>query len=286
MLLLLTGATSPLGTAVAAHFTRAGHHVRALVRTPDHPAPPATELVLGDVTDRATLFAAARDVDGAIHCAASHAADLGECRHVNVTGTHHLTDALLACSNRPRLVHISTVSVYDDAAGPDFDEDSPRWTRAESSYGLTKAEAERTIEDAAARGLDAVILRPALILSMHPRSRWGPLAVARARASDACILPFAEVPYTDADSVVAAIALALRTPAARGRAYNVVDAVADTREYLDAVYTAAGKATPAIPPDAPRPRFAAERIRRELDFRPVDRWRERLGELRGWKAPD
>jgi nucleoside-diphosphate-sugar epimerase len=280
MLLLLTGATSPLGTAVAAHFTRAGHHVRGLVRTPDHPAPPTTELVLGDVTDRATLLAAARDIDVAVHCAASHSSDLAEARHVNVTGTERLCDALLASPSRPLLIHISTLSVYDDAAGPDYDEDSPRWTQPDIPYAFTKADAERVVQDAIARGLSAVILRPTMILSMHPRARWGPQAVARARGSDACILPFPELPYTHEDNVVAAIALAARTPAALGRAYNVVDAVADTREYLNAVYTAAGKPTPPIPPDAPRLRFAAERIRRELDWSPGDRWRDFLDLLR------
>jgi nucleoside-diphosphate-sugar epimerase len=126
MLILVTGAASALGTAVTSHFMRAGHRVRGLVRTLDYPAPNSTEIIRGDITDQAVVAAAARDVEVAVHCAASHASDLADSRRVNVTGTQFLCEALLASSRDPLLVNISTISVYDDAAGPDFDEDSRR----------------------------------------------------------------------------------------------------------------------------------------------------------------
>jgi len=56
--------------------------------------------------------------------------------------------------------------------------------------------------------------------------------------------------------------------------------VGDTRDYLTVVYGAIGRAPPAIPPDAPRVRFAADRIRRELAWQPAPaRWRRFLDEL-------
>jgi nucleoside-diphosphate-sugar epimerase len=281
MLILVTGAASALGTAVAAHFMRAGHSVRGLVRTLDHPPPVSTEILRGDITDPAAVAAAARDVEVAVHCAASHVSDLTDSRQVNVRGTQFLCEALLASCRAPLLVHISTVSVYDDAAGPDFDEDSPLWSHpSDGAYGFTKAEAERAIGNAVGRGLATVILRPSMILSRHARARWGAEAVARARGSDGWLLPFRELPYTHEDNVVAAIELATRTPTARGRVYNLVDAVLDTPEYLDAVYAAAGKPAPRVPPDLPRLRFAAERARRELQWRPVEKGREFLAQLR------
>ncbi|MEO5770326.1 MAG: NAD(P)-dependent oxidoreductase [Polyangia bacterium] len=280
MLILVTGAASPLGTAVTAHFMSAGHSVRGLVRTLDHPAAISTEILRGDITDPAVVAAAARDVEVAVHCAASHASDLADSRRVNVTGTEFLCEALLASSRTPLLVHISTVSVYDDAAGPDFGEDSALWSHpSDGSYGFTKAEGERAIGDAVGRGLAAVTLRPSMILSLHARARWGAEAVARARASDGWVLPFRELPYTHEDNVVAAIVLATRTPGARGRAYNLVDAVLDTPEYLGAIYAAAGKRPPHIPPDLPRLRFAAERARRELQWRPAQKGRAFLSQL-------
>ncbi len=126
----------------------------------------------------------------------------------------------------------------------------------------------------------STVLRPPLILSTHPRSRWGPLAIARARTEEGCLLPFPELPYVHVDNLVDAIVLAANAPVTGGRAYNVVEGVADTREYLEVIYGAAGRAVPPIPPDAPRVRFAADRVRRELGWAPRDRWREFIDELR------
>ena len=155
--------------------------------------------------------------------------------------------------------------------------------RAIDPYGPSKAESERIIAGAAARGLAAVILRPALIASMHPRSRWGPLAVDRAAASPASILPFPEIPHVHVDNLAQAVVLAATTPAARGRAYNVVDGAPPGSEYLAAVYAAAGKAAPAIPADAPVLRFRAQRIREEMGYAPTDRWQAFLAEIRSYR---
>lgn len=277
MLVLVTGANGNIGSAVVARFARDGHRVRALVRGVERP--PASDVVRTDLTDRDGVFSAARGVDLAVHCAAAVSDDWEECRRVNVQGTKNLVDALLA-SGSPLLVHLSTLSAYDDAGGPNYDEDSLLWTEPQNPYGFTKAEAERVVRGSAARGLPAVILRLTLVLSMHRRSRWGPLAVARARASASCLVPFPELPYVHVDNVVEAIALAARLPAPGGRSFNVIDGVADTREYLDVVYAAAGRATLPVPPGAPRLTYASERIRRELGWAPVDRWREFLQQLR------
>src|SRR5436190_1750069 len=96
--------------------------------------------------------------------------------------------------------------------------------------GATPASSGETVRadlaDAAARGLAAVILRPALITSMHPRSRWGPQAIEKAATSPDSILPFPEIPHVHVDNLAQAVVLAATRPAARGRAYNVVDRAA------------------------------------------------------------
>src|SRR6476659_3556508 len=172
---LVTGVSGNVGSAVAARLARAGWRVRGLVRGAG--ASPVGETVRGDLGDRVALIAAARGADLVAHCAAEFSDDVDACRRSNIDGVANLVDALSA-AGRPRLVHMSTVSVYDDAAGPDFDEESPLWSGNGDAYPGSKAESERII--AAARGLEAVILRPGLIAAMHPRSRWGPQAVERA----------------------------------------------------------------------------------------------------------
>jgi nucleoside-diphosphate-sugar epimerase len=230
-----------------------------------------------DLADAAGLFRLVRTSDFVVHCAGVTFGDLAECRRENVDTARSLVTAALAAGCT--LIQMSTISVYDDAGGPTFDETSRLWTLPHAPYGFTKAEAERIVRGGIARGLAAVILRPAMVLSMHPRSRWGPLALQRARASDGPLIPFPELPYVHVDNLADAVLLAAARPPARGRAYNVVDGVGDTTEYLAAVYGAIGLPPPPIPPDAPRLRFAAERIRAELGYAPVDRWREFLVEL-------
>jgi len=281
----VTGAGGTVGSAVAARLTREGCLVRGLVRGAPTALPSVAEVVRGDLGDRAALAAAARGARLCVHCAAEWSGDREASRRSNVEGVANLIDALLE-SGCPRLVHISTISVYDDAAGPDFEEESPLWaTDDDNPYGGTKAASERLIAAAgAARGLDAVILRPALVASMHPRSHWGPLAVERAAATAASILPFPELPQVHADNLAEAVVLAARAPAAaRGRAYNVIDSVGAGRDYLDAVYGAVGRAAPPIPADAPVYRYSAGRIRDELGYAPADLWPAFLAALRNYR---
>jgi nucleoside-diphosphate-sugar epimerase len=273
----VTGGTGTVGSAVVQRLLRAGVMVRALVRSRDARVAGA-ELVVGDLGDADALARAAFGADVVIHCAAALSDDPDECRRINVEGTQHVVDAALAA--RARLIHLSTVSAYDDEHGTDFDEDSPLWTGPPEDYGRSKAEGERVVRTREDRGLIAVILRPAVVLSMHPRSYWGPLAVERARNAPGALVPLSEVPYVHVTNLAEAVWLACTRAEAGGRAYNVIDGNGPAQEYVDAVYAAIGRPPPRLPADAPRIRYAGERIRQELGYSPTPLWREFLGELR------
>jgi nucleoside-diphosphate-sugar epimerase len=279
---LVTGVGGNIGGTVAARLASEGWRVRGLLRGAG--ASPVGETARGDLVDRAALAAAARDAELVVHCAAAFSDDVEACRRSNIEGVANLVDVVRAAGCR-LLVHISTISVYDDAVGPDFDEESALWPGSGDSdvYGRSKAESERIIAAAIARGLASVILRPGLVASMHPRSRWGPAAIDRAAATATSILPFPELPFVHVDNLAAAVVLAARVDGARGRAYNVIDGVGAGRDYLDAIYGAAGLPAPPIPPDAPIFRYRAERIRRELGYAPRDLWPAFLAEIRGYR---
>ncbi|HXU00439.1 MAG TPA: NAD-dependent epimerase/dehydratase family protein [Polyangia bacterium] len=277
---LVTGVTSNVGGAVASRLAREGWRVRGLVRGAG--TSPVGETARGDLVDRGALLEAARGAELVAHCAAEFSDDVDACRRSNIEGVANVVDAVVAGGCR-RLVHISTISVYDDAAGPDYDEESPHWSQDGGAYPGSKAESERIIAAAVGRGLDAVILRPGLIVSMHPRSRWGPQAIARAAASPDSILPFPELPYVHVDNLAEAVVLAARVPGARGRAYNVIDGIGTGSDYLAAVYAAAGRPAPPIPPEAPVLRFRSQRIRDELGYAPIDRWQGFLAEIRSYR---
>ncbi len=275
MRLLVTGATGSLGAAVAARFAAEGHHVRAAVR---RGLALAGETVVADLADRGALFSAAKGVDVTVHCAAA-SGDLDECRRVNVEGTANLLEALVLGGCR-LLVHISTVAVYDSSGGETtFDEERPTWTAPRDAYGFTKAAAERIVLATQRSGLAVAILRPAAILSMDPRSSWGPAAVERARAGEGSFVTSPELAYVHIDNLLDAIGLAVRTPAAGGRSYNVVDGSGDTCEYLDAVHRAARLPAPPTSARGPGVCYPTDRIRRELGWAPRERWHDFLDEL-------
>jgi len=280
--LLVTGAGGTVGSVVVGRLLREGARVRALVRSVDTPLARGAEPVLGDLGDEEALGRAVEGVQGVVHCAAAVSPDLALCTRVNRDGTRALLRAMEARGCRT-LVHLSTVSVYDFRAGLEFDEESPVWKEPLDAYGFSKAEAERLVLAAGGRGLGATLLRPALVLSTHPRSYWGPLALQRARASTGPVVPVAEIPYVHVENLAEAVVLAIRGTL-QGRVYNVVDGVGATHEYLEAVARALGRPPEVLPPGAPRPRYAGARIRSELGYAPPERWGEFLAALSGWRA--
>jgi nucleoside-diphosphate-sugar epimerase len=277
----LTGATGAVGSAVLAHVARAGAQVRSLVRRRDA-TPMVGGAVVGSLADRAALEALATGADVVVHCAAALSDDPAECRRTNVEGTRNVAEA--ARSAGAKLVHVSTASVYDHARARAFDEGSPLVAGPPDDYGRSKAEAERVIGEVARGGLRSVILRPVVVLSMHPRSYWGPLALARARSEPGPIVPFAEVPYVHVDNLAEAVVLAAASDAAVGRAYDVIDGYGPAGEYLRAIAAAVGRPAASLPPDAPTFRYAGDRIRAELGYAPADRWSEFLSQLAAARA--
>lgn len=271
----VTGAAGAVGSVVVRRLAAAGARVRAMVHRSPVDAPAGVLQIPADLAAPASLRTLVDGCDLVIHCAAELSYDAAACRATNVDGVARLLDAMRA-AGRPRLVHLSTVSVYDARTRLDFDEDSPVWPEPLDPYGYTKAEGERLVRES---GLDATILRPVLILSAHPRSYWGPLACERARASAQSILPLADVPYVHVDNLVDAIVLAATRAEAIGRTYDVIDGAGDVQQYLAAIYGAIGRPAPPVPASAPRVTYAGQRIRSELGYAPADRWAQALAEL-------
>ena len=269
--ILVTGATGTVGSAVVARLLREGARVRGMARRAG--SIDGAETVVADLADVGSLGRAVDGCDVVVHCAAEVSRDVDACRAGNVDGVRNLVTALGGAARRARLVHVSTVSVYDWRRGFDFDEESPQWPPADVAvdpYGVTKAEGERLVEAAA---VPWVILRPVMVLSMHPRSYWGPKVRERARASEQPVMPLATVPYVHVDNLATAIVLAATSERAVGRAYNVIDGEGDAAEYVGAVYASIGRTPPPPNPNAPRFRVAGARLRDELGWAPADHWR-------------
>ena len=164
---LLTGASGFVGSAVAERLKAAGFHVRALVR-PSSPREHLTtlglELVLGDLRDPASLRAAFPGVRYLFHVAADYrlwARDPSELARTNVDGTSALMQEALR-ARVERVVYTSSVATLRASSdGISADESMPlSEAEAIGVYKRSKVVAERAVEALVGQGLPAVIVNP------------------------------------------------------------------------------------------------------------------------------
>ncbi|WP_433327426.1 NAD-dependent epimerase/dehydratase family protein [Spirillospora sp. CA-294931] len=172
MKVLVTGASGFLGGHIVDACVAAGDSVRALVRPSSDRSHlltvPGVEIVEGDLTDEASLRAAAEGVE-AVHHSAARVFDYGSRAQfwdVNVTATERLL-RVARDSGAGRFVFVSSPSAVmtgRDQLG--IDETTPYPSRYLNLYSETKAAAERAVLAANGPGFITCALRP--------RAVWGP----------------------------------------------------------------------------------------------------------------
>jgi NADH dehydrogenase len=148
MKILITGATGFLGIPLCRSAMEHGHHVRAFIRPANAQRPVfATEVVMGDLRDAASLHSALNGMECVIHAGAvtsEQYCPYAVAYETNVVGTKLLIEACLF-NHVQRLVLISSQSAREENTG---------------TYGSTKWEAEKLIR---ASHLHYTVLRPSLI---------------------------------------------------------------------------------------------------------------------------
>jgi nucleoside-diphosphate-sugar epimerase len=231
--ILVTGAAGFLGRHVVAALWRCGADVVALVRDKTR-APRALErqatIVEGDVANAEAMAAAMDGVAVVIHCAAVTRNNVPWSEHhrTNVRGTEVVLRAAHEAGVR-RAVHVSSVIVHGPAGAGGSDlvaesapyaEDVDRWAH----YQRSKIEAEQMAFDLHRRlGLPVSVIRPGIIYGPGAARSVGRGLLRLGRVQLSIGSGKNVLPYTYIGNVVDAILLAVASPDAVGRAYNVVD---------------------------------------------------------------
>jgi dihydroflavonol-4-reductase len=165
-LLLVTGASGFVGSAIAIAARRAGYGVRVLLRaaSPRANIQPSDDVVIGDIRERASLANALRGARYLIHAAADYrlwSRTPSEIITTNAEGTRCVMEEALRAGVE-RIVYTSSVATIALRDGTPADESSPLSERdAIGAYKKSKVMAERLVEDMVQRQrLPAVIVNP------------------------------------------------------------------------------------------------------------------------------
>jgi nucleoside-diphosphate-sugar epimerase len=246
-LAFVSGATGFLGLNIVAELARRGWDIVALHRPQSDLKTLArfpVRLAVGNVEDRASLERAMPTaVDTVFHAAADTSLwgrNGARQRSTNVDGTRNMVAAAFERGVK-KFVHTSSSTVYGFAAAR-FDETTPLNGRtARFNYMRTKALAEDEVRSGIARGLDAVIVNPAVMIGRYDRHNWARLIrlasegrLPRIPPGRASFCHAAEVARTHVEA------------AARGRTgenYLLGGADASFRQLIRAVGEMAGRAT-------------------------------------------
>ncbi|MGH2349143.1 MAG: NAD-dependent epimerase/dehydratase family protein [bacterium] len=247
---LVTGATGFIGGHLTERLLALGVPVRIFARNPARAAPLAAQgadVVIGDVSEPASVRGLAEGCRTVFHCAAwmgrpytVEAAWAG-----NVIGTETVAAEALRAGVE-RFVHVSSITVYGPVRAGVVTEASPLWKGVEL-YGDTKIAGEETLRAAAGRGLPVVITRPGLVFG--PRCRgWARRVILWLNAGFPIMVSGvgALARPIFIDNLVDALLLCAQRPVL-GEAFTLIDADVLWREYLGYYGRLAGKPVRSVP---------------------------------------
>jgi nucleoside-diphosphate-sugar epimerase len=157
MRIFVTGGSGYIGRAVVAELRHRGHHVAALARSDAASATVrklGAEVIHGSLESLDVIELAAREHDATVHCAAPVPPD-------GVAREAKMLDVLLrVAANDHTIVYTSGGWVYGNRGDAVVDEDAPLNPIAMVAW---RPAHEQRVLDAQARGIRAVVIRPAVV---------------------------------------------------------------------------------------------------------------------------
>ncbi|NQU42996.1 Gfo/Idh/MocA family oxidoreductase, partial [bacterium] len=237
-MILVTGASGFLGSAVVRLARARGLRVRAMVRGESSlnllGGLPEEFLARADLEDPGSLDLAVQGAEAVIHCAAAtpeRAPDLETSRRINVEGTRALLEAC-ARGGVKRFIQISSQSAHPD---------NP------SVYGRTKLAADGVLKELA--GIGWTILKPSIIYGAQAKGIFDKMAEHCRRLPVVPVIgPKSEMRPVHVDDVAWAALACLEKPGSIGQTYDIGGAdVLAFQDFIQAIIHALGKRKPTVP---------------------------------------
>ena len=226
MKVLVTGASGFLGRHVVDCLAKRGHRVRAVVR-PASKVPQwdnEVEIFRAELRAEQNLKAAFSDIDAVVHLAAATSGNEDVQFASTVVGTERFLEAM-ECSAAKRLIHVSSLVVYDWARAQGvMDENTPLVSDPYSMGGYTIAKLwqERVVTKFAKNNSwGLTVMRPGFIWGKEHEAIAG---MGRQFGRTYLMFgPLTRLPLCHVANCADCLVAAVEQPAAIGQTFNVID---------------------------------------------------------------
>lgn len=260
MRVLVTGGTGYVGAYTVKALLAAGHQPRLLVRDParlPHTVGAigvdieSLDVVVGDMTDEASVIDAVDGMQAVIHCAAVVAAlnrgDAEKTVRSNVDGTKHVLNAAVAAGCDPIVYTSSTAAVYRPTV-PLITTDLAPVVAAKNPYTRSKAIAEEFARELQADGRPITILYPGGVSGPSAGEMHGEVAEGFISMLKSGVVPMtgAAISFLDVRDLAAVMVAALE-PGKGPRRFMVGGALVGMDQLAVLLRTATGRRIPLIP---------------------------------------
>ena len=221
MIALITGATGFLGSYIARQLLAEGRYttiraIRRTEKTSEWTADIADKIEwrTADLTDIFSLEDAMQGVQHVYHAAAAISFDSNDHRAMlktNIEGTANVVNAALACGVT-KFTHVSSVAALGRNAASTFFDENNKWQTdpLNTTYGISKFNAEQEVWRGSAEGLNVVIVNPSIIIGAFDW-RHGSPALIRTVAKGLRFYTTGSTGFVDVRDVATAISMLMQS---------------------------------------------------------------------------